>query len=481
MSIALPPPPPRNRGIYCNRTLNLRAIRAIGYDMDYTLIHYHVEMWERRAYEYARDRLVQRGLPMGHLEFDHDLVVRGLIIDTHEGCVVKADRFGFIKNAAHGTKMLPFHDVRERYGRIFVDLRDDRWVFLSTLFDISLACLYCQAVDMLDAGELEQAPLQGAMGYRELFDVIRSSLDSAHIEGALKAEIIEHPEAFVDLDPDGPRALLDQRRAGKKLVLITNSEWHYSDAMMRFAYEPYLPTGMTWRDLFDLVVVASRKPSFFTDANPIYEVTSAEGHLLPLVGLPREGGTYHGGSATLVERALGLSGLDILYVGDHIFSDVNVSKSTVQWRTALVLRELEEEIEARDAAHEDEAELSRLMREKIEVERELALLRLDLQRRRAGAEPLLSGVGASEVEAILEGRRAVVMTLDQRIAPRADRAARLHSPRWGPVMRAGIDKSHLARQVERYADVYTSRVSNFLYATPNVYLRSPKSSLPHDL
>ena len=47
-------------------------------------------------------------------------------------------------------------------------------------------------------------------------------------------------------------------------------------------------------------------------------------------------------------------------------------------------------------------------------------------------------------------------------------------------MRAGNDKSHLARQVERYADIYTSRVSNFLYQTPFVYLRSPRGSLPHD-
>ncbi len=47
-------------------------------------------------------------------------------------------------------------------------------------------------------------------------------------------------------------------------------------------------------------------------------------------------------------------------------------------------------------------------------------------------------------------------------------------------MRAGNDKSHLARQVERYADIYTSRVSNFLFQTPFVYLRSHRGSLPHD-
>ena len=35
---ALPERPPRSREVFCNRTLNLRAIRAIGYDMDYTLV-----------------------------------------------------------------------------------------------------------------------------------------------------------------------------------------------------------------------------------------------------------------------------------------------------------------------------------------------------------------------------------------------------------------------------------------------------------
>ena len=42
--------PPAGRRIFCNRTLNLRGIEAIGFDMDYTLVHYHVHVWEQRAY-----------------------------------------------------------------------------------------------------------------------------------------------------------------------------------------------------------------------------------------------------------------------------------------------------------------------------------------------------------------------------------------------------------------------------------------------
>lgn len=37
-----------DRAVYCSRTLNLRSIKCIGYDLDYTLIHYDVEAWEGR-------------------------------------------------------------------------------------------------------------------------------------------------------------------------------------------------------------------------------------------------------------------------------------------------------------------------------------------------------------------------------------------------------------------------------------------------
>ena len=51
---------------------------------------------------------------------------------------------------------------------------------------------------------------------------------------------------------------------------------------------------------------------------------------------------------------------------------------------------------------------------------------------------------------------------------------------WGLRLRAGNDKSLFARQVEKYADIYTSRVSNLLYETPFGYLRAARGSLPHD-
>ncbi|HZW46050.1 MAG TPA: 5'-nucleotidase domain-containing protein [Microvirga sp.] len=68
----------------------------------------------------------------------------------------------------------------------------------------------------------------------------------------------------------------------------------------------------------------------------------------------------------------------------------------------------------------------------------------------------------------------------EQIAPLAKAAGEVRNARWGQLMRAGNDKSHLARQIERRADIYTSRVSNFLFLTPFVFLRSMRGSLPHD-
>src|SRR3954470_216106 len=105
------------RRIYCNRTLNMHSIRAIGYDMDYTLVHYRVIEWERRAYEHVRARFLALGWPVADLVFDPDLVVRGLVVDLERGNIIKANRFGFVRQAMHGLGLLTFKELRESYAR----------------------------------------------------------------------------------------------------------------------------------------------------------------------------------------------------------------------------------------------------------------------------------------------------------------------------------------------------------------------------
>jgi HAD superfamily 5'-nucleotidase-like hydrolase len=464
---------PPTRRIYGNRTLNMRSIRAIGYDMDYTLIHYRVDEWERRAFEHTRARLSDAGWPVDDLVFDPESVIRGLTIDLELGNLVKPTRFGYVIKAAHGTKFLEFDRLRRDYEGTAVDLSERRWVFLNTLFSMSEASLFAQLVDLFDEGRIH-----GIHGYAELYEAVRSTLDAAHMEGRLKQDIVADPDRFVVADSEIPLALLDQQHAGKRVVLITNSEWEYTQRMMAYAFDPHLPEGASWRDLFDAVIVSAAKPAFFTSTRPLYRIVDEEqGLMRPHVGDLQRGAVFVGGYAAQLEAHLGLSGDQILYVGDHLYSDVSVSKALLRWRTALILRELETEIEAAEAFEPSERKLLELMEQKTRLEEELAATRLARQRASRGYGP---ADAAGESDERVESLRADLARLDDDIAPLAIAASELRNTAWGPLMRSGNDKSLFARQVERYADVYTSRASNFLLATPFAYLRASRGNLPHD-
>ncbi|RMH79462.1 MAG: HAD family hydrolase [Actinomyces sp.] len=456
------------RGVFCNRTLNLRAVRAIGYDMDYTLVHYHVDAWEEAAFAAARAGLAELGWPVEGLRFDPGAFTLGLTFDLELGNLVKATRFGYVVRATHGRRRLGFDEQRAVYSGTVIDLSEPRYEFMNTLFELSRAALWTQLVELHD-----HEPLPGVRSYGQLYRHIDEALNAAHLRGDLKARILADPERFVDPDPDIVSTLTDQRLAGKKLLLVTNSDWDYTRRVMAHAVDPFCPPGSTWRDLFDVVIVSADKPRFFSTAAPLYQVVDEDRSLLrPHRGPLEAGRVFFGGNARLIEESLGLSSSQLLYVGDHLFGDVHVTKDVLRWRTALIARELEAEIRAAAAFADDEVRLARLMASKVELERRLARLRM---RRRRHPDAW----GADDEERLTEVS-ARAAALDEEIAPLARAAAELGNPHWGPLMRAGVDKSLFARQVERYADVYTSRVSNLGRETPYAYLRAARGSLPHD-
>ncbi len=468
---------PPERLIYCSRTLNLRSIQAIGYDMDYTLVHYRTEAWEGRAYARMRELLAADGWPVSGLEFDHESVIRGLVIDLELGNVVKPNRFGYVVRAAHGTRPLSFDEQRETYRHTPVDLASDRFVFLNTLFSLSECCLYSQLVDRYDA---RRDRFPAIHSYASLYRQVRSSVELTHVEGVIKADITTDPQRYVVPDPEAAAALLDQKNAGKRLMLISNAEWPYARDLMAWTFDQFLPGSMTWRDVFELVILQARKPVFFAHPLPLFSIVDEERGLLePLAGPIPGPGVYVGGDAMRVEQYLGLSGAEILYVGDHIFADVKVSKAELRWRTALILRELEREIDALEGFKPDQGRLTTMMAEKVQLEHVLSLARLDLQRQRKKRRGR-SKKALSELESKVLGLRNELLALDSKIVPLAQKASSLFNERWGPLMRAGNDKSNLARQVEQSADIYTSRVSNFLLASPFAFLRSSRGSMPHD-
>ncbi|MBN1605321.1 MAG: HAD-IG family 5'-nucleotidase [Polyangiaceae bacterium] len=473
-SLALLPTdlPPLARRVFTNRTLNFNSIQVVGYDMDYTLVHYDSGRWEARAYESVKQTLAERGWPVAELHFEPQRVSLGLVLDRELGNLVKANRFGHVRGACHGTRMLGFEEWRAVYGTAPVDLRAPRWEFMNTLFALSESCLYIQLVDLLDQGRLEPG-----LGYGHLYREVRQTMAATHVEGKLKGEIMAAPSDYVVLDEQLPRTLLDQKAAGKKLLLITNSEWPYANRIMSHAFDRFLPSG-SWRTLFDLVIVQAAKPDFFSGSAPCFRLADERlDYYCPYTHQLEQGAIYLGGHARLVETSLGVEPDHVLYIGDHIFADVHVSKDLLRWRTGLVVRELEHELGALLDFGADQVELDARMADKALLEHQFAWLRTELLR---AAERGRAGSEREELERRLRAVRSRLIELDQRVAPLAKQSNELANPVWGPLMRCGNDKSHLARQIERYADIYMSRVSNLLPYTPFAYLRAPRVTLPHD-
>ncbi|KAG0631983.1 hypothetical protein M758_1G296200 [Ceratodon purpureus] len=120
--------------------------------------------------------------------------------------------------------------------------------------------------------------------------------------------------------------------------------------------------------------------------------------------------------------------------------------------------------------------LIELMNQKEAVGDVFNQLRLALQRRTAGRSAQTdkaTGMDERELTENMQKLLILMSRLDQRIAPMLDADGEYFNQRWGYLSRAGLwDKSHLTRQIEKYADIYTSRVSNFLRYSPFMYFRS---------
>jgi 5'-nucleotidase len=54
-------------------------------------------------------------------------------------------------------------------------------------------------------------------------------------------------------------------------------------------------------------------------------------------------------------------------------------------------------------------------------------------------------------------------------------------PYWGSLLKEENEQSSFGAQVEEYACLYTSRVSDFLLYSPQQYYRSPRDEMAHEL
>ena len=141
-------------GIYVNRTLNMKQIAALGFDMDYTLVRYDSEAFEEMTFKEMLNKLVElKNYPKSvtNLKFQFNLAIRGLVIDKPHGNVLKLSTYSKVKHAFHGVTEMDFKTQQKIYQGLVIDLNDsERFAIVDTTFSISYCVLYMQMIDLKD-------------------------------------------------------------------------------------------------------------------------------------------------------------------------------------------------------------------------------------------------------------------------------------------------------------------------------------------
>lgn len=454
--------------VFVNRTLNMRKIKYIGLDMDHTLVRYHSHEFEELSHKTMCQKLVDiKGYPeqVRRLPFHYDLAVRGLVIDRKKGNLLKVSRHGAIRASYHGTKPIDFPTQQKLYKSIYIDLSDtSNYTAIDTAFSISVATLFAQLVEIKDTEAGASMPDYDTISV----DVI-NMLDLSHRDGSLKGEVAKNLEKFIIKDESVVRGLERFRQHDKKIFILTNSDYAYTKLLLDYAINPFLKNHKTWADLFEVVITLAQKPRFFYDNLRFLKVNPEDGSMTNFDEKLKPG-MYQGGGADKFTRDLAIEGDDILYIGDHIYGDILRLKKDCNWRTALVVEELGQEIESYKKAQVYSAEIRSLMDRKEPLERTLVdIISTKIE------------IGREADENKVQELQNQITELDKTISQLIKKQQSVFNHHWGEIMRAGAEESYFAHQVDRFACIYMATLSDLLESSPRTYWRAARRPLAHEV
>jgi len=478
----------RKNRVFCNRNLRMDSIEMIGFDMDYTLALYHQEKLEQLSMSLTLTKLIEKhGYPpaIRELVYDPRWAIRGLMVDRQLGNVFKMDRHAHVGRCYHGFRELDHDQRKATYRNEKINLSSDRFEWIDTLFGLPEAVMYTTLVDWADRQT-------GTVDYDKLFGEIRMAIDEAHRDDTLKSVIKADLQAFIVKDPLLGETLHKFRSSGKKLFLLTNSLYDYTSVVMSYLLDGERKAYPSWRNYFDIVIVGGAKPAFFNELHPFVQIDPVTGDPVSTNGeikhLSRDK-VYQGGNVVAFEQMTGIKGEQVLYIGDHIYGDILRLRKQHMWRTAMVLQELEREISVSERLEAQIRDLDLLDRRHRNLESEIDYQSLRLKK----IQRLLDDHSTSQaLRARLEDERKLARSsidslrdraglMDAEVDSLESRIDRAYNSHWGSCLREGNENSRFGEQVNDYADLYTSRVSNFGPYSPLRYFRAPRRPMPHEM
>ncbi|KAJ0091531.1 hypothetical protein Patl1_14438 [Pistacia atlantica] len=419
------------KGIYVNKNLRLDNIQVYGFDYDYTLAHYSSNL-QTLIYDLAKEHMVNEfRYPEGCMNFKYDptFPIRGLYYEKQKGCILKLDFFGSIEpdGCYFGRHKLSKKEIAEIYGTRHIGRDQARGlVGLMDFFCFSEACL--------------------------IADIVQHFVDAK----------LEFDASYIYQDGQVLRFLRMLKERGKRLFLLTNSPYYFVDGGMRFMLEDSLGCRDSWRELFDVVIAKANKPDFYTSDHPFrcYD-TEKDNLAFSKVDVFLPDKIYYHGCLKQFLEITKWNGPEVIYFGDHLFSDLR-GPSKAGWRTAAIIRELESEI------HIQNEDNYRLEQAKFHIIQELL-------------GKLHATVANSQKT---EACQSLLDELnDERQRARHAMKGMFNKSFGATFLTDTGQESAFAYHIHQYADVYTSKLENFLLYPPEAWLHVPYDIkiMPHHL
>ena len=261
---------PAERQIFVNRTLRMESIGFVGFDLDWTLADYRRLPLEKLTFDLTVERLIAKyGYPevLAEAELRPSFPRRGLLIDKQAGTVLRMNRHRYVNRAYLGRQRLDRAELMSLYRYEPIQPSSKRFYHLDSLFELPEANLYSEIIELS-----KRYPEADFPDSWQVFADVRAAIDWVHAEGSLKTRVMADIGHYLSPDPEVGYALLRLALGGRRLILLTNSEWEYANAICSYLFNGLLPGLDSWRQLFDLILVGSRKPDFFRSRREFVEL-----------------------------------------------------------------------------------------------------------------------------------------------------------------------------------------------------------------
>jgi HAD superfamily 5'-nucleotidase-like hydrolase len=454
-----------NHEIFVNNAVDLSSTKVFGFDYDYTLAEYRPATMNF-IFNKAKEFLVEKyGFPseIRDLPYDTDFIIRGLFYDPKRSVMMKLDSYSVIDANAvfKGLERIPESELAELYStrRMGVHRLDQNYRgvgkngFYQVLdeFSIPEAYLFSAVTQYFIDKGLRYEPFL-------MYRMIRNAVGDVHISQSLYKEVASNRTKYLG-EQDSMRSLISHLSNHKKLFIISNSPFWFINMGMQHIVAP------DWRDAFEIVICEAGKPDFFLEKNrPFLEMTkisnstssaeltdktrnflnlntAKENHKMRYekkenwkkVQKFEKGKIYFEGCLEEFGRLTDWDQKSVLYFGDQINADLAEPSLRFGWRTAAVIPELRNEIEIFNSSDfKHQVQLLHAIEKEYDI---LANAENNYQQR---------------CSQLLRERTEIKKILKKSFP----------SP-FGSTFRTDLTKSHYARQLERYAELYTSSVKNF--------------------